>query len=485
MGVGLTSALLAVSILLIASVIASKASRLGVPALLLFLIIGMLAGSDGPGGITFDYPAAAQSIGIVALALILFAGGLDTEWRAVRGVLGAGVTLATAGVLLTAGFTAAFASILLGTSLQYAFLLGAIVSSTDAAAVFAVLRSRNVALPANLRLLLELESGSNDPMAVFLTVAVITLIGNPEMRVPDLLPMFVQQMSIGTAVGYGMGRTMRLAVNRVSLDYDGLYPVLTLGLVLLTYGFADVIGGNGFLAVYLAGLTMRAGEFIHKRSLIRFHDGLAWLMQIAMFLTLGLQVFPTRLPAVAASGLAIAMFLMFVARPLAVQITTIPTGLGLRERLLVGWVGLRGAAPIVLATFPVVAGIPAAEQIFHLVFFIVVTSAVIQGTTVSWTARRLGLSSTPATGGGLDPLDLFASGDRDLVQVTVRRGSRAADRRLVDVQLPTGTLVVLVERQGASFVPTGSTVLLPDDQLLILVERPKVDALRAALEAAA
>ena len=481
MDIGLTSALLAGSVLLIASVLASKASRLGIPALLLFLAIGMLAGSDGPGGIAFDYPAAARNMGIVALALILFAGGLDTEWHAVRGVLGPGIALATAGVLLTAGLTAAFASALLGTSLLYAFLLGAIVSSTDAAAVFAVLRSRNVVLPPNIRSLLELESGSNDPMAVFLTVGVITLVLNQGVAPLDLVPMFAKQMSIGTLVGYAMGRTMRAAVNRASLDYDGLYPVLTLGLALLTYGVADAVGGNGFLAVYLAGLTMRAGEFIHKRSLVRFHDGVAWLMQIAMFLTLGLQVYPSRLPAVALAGVAISLFLMMVARPLAVLITTIPTRLHLRERLLVGWVGLRGAAPIVLATFPLVAEIPAADQIFTLVLFIVVMSALIQGTTVSWMARRLGLSGV-AAGGAVDPLDLMAAGDRELEQLTVSPGSAAAGRRLVDLRLPVGALVVLIQRDGGSFVPTGATTLQPGDRLLILAERPQMQGLRTALE---
>jgi cell volume regulation protein A len=384
------SLLLAASGLLLLSVIASKASeRLGVPALLLFLVIGMLAGSDGLGGIHFDNPWLAQSLGVVALAFILFAGGMDTEWVVVRSQFGRGLALSTLGVAITAGLVGGFAVTVIGMSWLEGLLIGAIVSSTDAAAVFAVMRSRSVSLRGPLKPLLELESGSNDPMAVFLTLGLLSLMTGASTSAIDLVPMFARQMTLGAAIGYGVGKLMVLLINRLRLEYDGLYPVLTLSLVLLIYSGSAWLGGNGFLAVYLAGLVMGNSDFVHKRSLMRFHDGLAWLMQIAMFLTLGLQVFPAQLVSVAGTGLLLALFLMVCARPVAVFLTLAFTALTLRERTMVAWVGLRGAVPIILATFPLLAGIPQATMIFNLVFFIVLTSVLLQGTSIPLVARWL------------------------------------------------------------------------------------------------
>src|SRR5688572_27824713 len=309
------SIFLSISVLLLLSVLASKAStRLGVPALLLFLAIGMLSGSEGPGGIEFDFPRLAQSLGVVALIFILFAGGLDTEWSMVRPVLWQGVALSTLGVGLTALSVAWFAVRVLNFSLYEGLLLGSIVSSTDAAAVFSVLRSRSVSLKEPLKPLLELESGSNDPMAVFLTIGFISLLVNKEIALMDLLPKFALQMSVGALLGWIVGKGMVFAINRSRLEYDGLYPVLSLALVMFTYSFTEFVGGNGFLAAYLAGLIMGNSRFVHKVSLMRFHDGLAWLMQIIMFLTLGLQVFPSRLIPIIGIGFLVSLFLMLVAR---------------------------------------------------------------------------------------------------------------------------------------------------------------------------
>jgi potassium/hydrogen antiporter len=386
--------LLAAAVLLILSVLASKASgRLGVPALLLFLGVGMLAGSDGPGGVHFEDAHVAQSLGVVALVFILFSGGLSTEWESVRPVLGKALGLATAGVLLTAVFVGLFAAKVLGFSLLEGMLLGAIVSSTDAAAVFAVLRSRSVGLKGELRPLLELESGSNDPMAVFLTTGLIGVLGGQGESLGGLIPSFLKQMALGALLGVGMGRAAVTVLNRLRLEYEGLYPVLSLALVLFTYGVAYAVGGNGFLAVYLAGLVMGNDDFIHKQSLMRFHDGVAWLMQIAMFLVLGLLVFPSRLVPVAAAGLAVSLFLMLVARPASVFVTLAFARGGWREKAMVSWVGLRGAVPIILATFPLLAGLPQAETIFNLVFFIVITSVLLQGTTLPRAARWLGVDA--------------------------------------------------------------------------------------------
>lgn len=475
-----TPVLIGVGLLLLVSVVASKAARIGVPALLIFLSIGMLAGSDGPGGIPFDNPALAQGLGIVALVFILFAGGLDTEWTEVRPVLGPGVLLATVGTLITAAITGWFAAFALGVSWTEGALVGAIVCSTDAAAVFSSLRSRGIGLPQRLRSLLELESGSNDPMAVFLTIGMVQLLLNPETAAVSLLWLFVKQMSLGAVGGYLMGRAANVAVNRLRLEYEGLYPVLTLSLVLVTYGLIDWIGGSGFLAAYIAGIVLRRYDFIHKRSLIRFHDGVSWLMQITMFTVLGLQVFPSTLPRVAWSAIAVSLCLMLMARPIAVFLSLVGSWLNWRERTLVAWVGLRGAAPIILATFPLVYGIPRASLFFDVVFFIVLTSTLVQGTTMGWLGRRLGLAS-PSGEAAPDPLEIVATGGRELLNVTVTPGSPAAGRRLMDLRLPTGALVILVERDGRSWIPTGGSELQARDRLMVLGGHDEHDVVRRVI----
>ena len=294
--IGIEYILAGVAALILVSIIANKVSgRLGLPALLIFIFVGMLAGSEGPGGIHFDDPAIAQSIGVVALGLILFSGGLDTRWAEVRPVFTKGLSLSTAGVVFTALIVSMAAIFLLGFSLLEGFLLGAIVSSTDAAAVFSILRSRRASLKGDLRPLLEFESGSNDPMAVFLTIGAITLLMQPGTSFLSLIPLFVQQMAIGGLLGYGMGKGTAWLINIVKLEYEGLYAVLTLASALLIYGLTVMVGGNGFLAAYIAGMVIGNSAIVHKKSLIRFHEGIAWLMQITLFLALGLFVFPSEI----------------------------------------------------------------------------------------------------------------------------------------------------------------------------------------------
>ncbi len=390
--------LIGASLLLLLGVLASKVSdRFGIPALVLFLLLGMLAGSDGPGGVQFEDAALAQSIGVVALAFILFSGGLDTDWTSIRPVLKEGVALSTVGVVLTAAITAACARWLLHLPLTVALLLGAIVSSTDAAAVFSILRSRSVSLKGLLRPLLELESGSNDPMAVFLTVGLVQVLSSSATSLADLVWMFCLQMSLGAVAGYVSGRMLLMLINRIRLGYEGLYTVVTLSWALFVYSTTLVIGGNGFLAVYVAGIVIGNHDFIHKRSLLRFHDGVAWLMQIVMFLTLGLLVFPSRLAPVALSALLLAGCLMFIARPLSVIICLAFSRLTWREKTLVSWVGLRGAVPIILATYPMLANIPQSDLIFNVVFFVVLTSALLQGYSVPLLARWLRVDAPLST----------------------------------------------------------------------------------------
>ena len=400
MPTSIEAVLIIFSTLTILSILTIKLSvRFGIPSLVLFLVIGMLAGSDGPGGLYFDNPALVQSLGVIALVFILFSGGLDTEWEGVRPVLWSGLSLSTIGVVLTAVSVGWFVSVVQGLSFLEGLLLGAIVSSTDAAAVFMVLRARHAKIPKKLANLLELESGSNDPMGVVLTLAIIQLLTNPGTSFGELLGFFVVQMTVGAVLGVAMGELIRWTLNRLKLELTGIYPVLTVAFALLTYGVTAELKGSGFLAVYLAGLFLRRRPVAHRRSLVQFHDGLAWLMQIAMFIILGLQVFPARLLPIAGIGLLVALFLIFIARPLSVHISLVSSNLSFREQMLVAWVGLRGAVPIVLATFPVLAGIQQADTIFHLVFFIALTSVLVQGPPIPWIARRLQLDRS-STGNG-------------------------------------------------------------------------------------
>ena len=382
------------STLVILSVLTIKLSnRFGIPSLVLFLAIGMLAGSDGLGGITFDNPSLVRSLGITALVLILFSGGLDTEWTAVRPIVWQGLSLSTIGVLVTALLIGVFVAWVQGFSFLEGLLLGAIVSSTDAAAVFMVLRARKTKIPRRLIQLLEFESGSNDPMAVVLTIALIRLLMEPSTSFGELVVFFVMQMGVGAVIGIAMGEIMRRLFNALDLELEGIYPVLSLALALLTYGLTDYLDGSGFLAVYLAGLVMARKPFTHQQSVLRFHDGLAWLMQVTMFLALGLQVFPARLVPIAGVGILISLFLIFIARPASVHAALAFSPMSFREQTLVAWAGLRGAVPIILATFPIVAGIEKADMIFHLVFFIALTSVVMQGTAIPLLTRMLKIGS--------------------------------------------------------------------------------------------
>jgi len=456
--------------LLLLAILAGKASgRIGLPGLTLFLLIGMLAGSEGIGGIAFDDPGVAQAIGVTALALILFSGGLDTNWHTVRPVLWHGIGLSTVAVVITATVMGLVATFLLGLPPLKGLLLGAIVSSTDAAAVFSVMRSRGIGLSERLRRVLELESGSNDPMAVFLTVGLLTLIQSPGTPILDLVPMFVVQMALGALVGIALGLLSARAINRIDLAYDGLYPVFTLATALVVYGSAEAIGGNGFLAVYLAGMSMATRDFIHKRSIMRFHDGIGWLMQITMFVALGLLVFPSALVAVALPGVLLALALVFLARPIGVFATLWFTSLTKREIAMVSWVGLRGAVPIVLATYPMVYGLDDADLIFHAVFFAVAVSVGLQSPLIPLVARRLGVDE-PVTHVTRYPIEFEQTSglESDLVEVKVPSGSASVGRKILELGLPDQALVVLIGRDGGFVVPRGATTIEAGDALLLL-----------------
>ena len=400
-------ALLVLGVLLLATVFAgSLSSRFGLPALIGFLCLGMITGVDGPGGISFDDYQLTQGVGIACLIFILFSGGIDTDWRDVRRVAAPALVLATAGVLVSAGIVSAAAVLMLDFSLFQGFLLGAIVASTDAAAVFAILRSTGLDLHGDVPALIEVESGSNDPMAIFLVGAALLFLTVPDFTPVSLIPQFVLQMLLGGVIGLGAGFLLPEVLKRTQYRHGGLAFVISIAAALIAYGLAAVLGGNGFLAAYVAGLA--AGNRVYRARAIvsTFQDGLAWLAQVVMFLTLGLLITPSNLTGVIVPGLAITFILMFVARPLSVFICLAPfRSFDWRAKLFVSWAGLRGAVPIVLATFPMVAGVPSAFTIFNIVFFVVLLSSMIQGPTINWMAKRLGLTQNGEDGreGGADP----------------------------------------------------------------------------------
>jgi potassium/hydrogen antiporter len=476
----LETSLIVIGFLIFLSIFANKlGDKFGIPALLIFLGIGMLAGSEGPGGIYFDDPVLAQSVGVVALALILFSGGMDTRVQNIRPVLWEGISLATIGVLIGALVVSAAANWLLDFPWQLSLLLGATISSTDAAAVFAVLRARGVNLKGRLGPLLEFESGSNDPMAVFLTVSMLSLIVNPTASPWSVVPVFILQMGLGALGGWFFGWMALLLLRRINLNVAGLYPALLLAIALTSYGVTAALGGSGFLAVYLTGIFLGSRDFLHRRSMVRFFDGVAWLMQICMFLVLGLLVFPSRLVQVAVPGLIITAALMFIARPLGVLVSLFWARFNLREMVFLSWTGLRGAVPIILATFPYLSGLPQADTIFNIVFFVVLVSVLIQGPSIPLVARWLGLEeqSPWRPRYPIEAADVAETGSQ-MQEFELVENSPFDGQPIVALDLPKNFLVVLVARGDDFIVPNGGTVLLAGDKLLVLADADCLEQVR-------
>jgi len=470
MNLTIENILLVGSLLLFVSVIAGKTSyKFGVPTLLLFLAIGMLAGSEGIGGICFDDPNTAQFIGIIALNFILFSGGLDTNWSYVKPILREGLVLSTLGVLLTAVSLGFFVWFVTDFSIYESLLLGSIVSSTDAAAVFSILRSKSLALKKNLRPTLELESGSNDPMAYVLTIAFLSLVLNQDQGIISVIPLFLKQMILGGIAGFVFGKLSKLIINKIKLDFEGLYPVLVIALMFITFSATDFVGGNGFLAIYICAVYLGNQELIHKKTIFKVYDGLAWLMQIVLFLTLGLLVFPSQVVPYIGIGLLISLFLIIVARPISVFLSLIFFKMRFRRRVYISWVGLRGAVPIVFATYPLLAGIENANMIFNIVFFISVTSVLIQGTTLTIVAKWLNLA-LPEKAKPLSETDKFISEipRAAMKEIEVLPNCFAANKRIVDLGFPKNAIIAMIKRNGKFITPSGFTVIEPNDILLVL-----------------
>lgn len=476
--------ILLAAILILFGILSSKLSaRLGLPVLVLFLLTGMLAGESGIGGIAFDSPQAAHALGTLALAMILFDGGLQTPVSSIKMVWRPASLLATLGVLVTALVTGVAAAYILDLPLLEGLLLGAIVGSTDAAAVFSLLRNAGIHINKRLKSTLEIESASNDPMAIFLTVGLLEVLVNDMPFGLGLLQLFVMQMGLGAVVGLLVGWVSVRVINRIQLVASGLYPVMVASCGLLAFGIAANLGGSGFLAVFLAGVVLGNSRFVFQRGTFLFHDGLAWLSQITMFVVLGLLVYPESLLEVWWQGLLIAAVLILVARPLAVVPMLRLFRFSRNEIALVSWVGLRGSVPIILAIFPLMFGLPNADLIFNVVFFVVLISATLQGSTLPLVARRLGLTEPPPAAPAAT-LEITAVGDidADIVEYTLGEHPRADGRLLSQMALPDDTVVAMITRGTTVIPPRGSTRLQQGDHLFVVLKpetRPFVDCVFA------
>ncbi len=463
------------TLLFVSLLVARTGYKLGIPVLLLFLLVGMLFGSDGIG-IQFHNASEAQFIGTLSLCIILFSGGMDTQINDIKPIITPGIVLATLGVFLTTLFTGLFIYWIIPhlypvdpAPLAGCFLLAAVMSSTDSASVFNILRSKGLNLKQNLRPLLELESGSNDPMAYMLTILLIQILQTGQMSTGQILLSFFQQFSIGIIAGYLLGRLAIYIINHVRLQNNSLYQIILLTFVFFTFSVTDLLNGNGYLAIYITGLIVGNHKIVYKKNIINFFDGLAWLFQIIMFLTLGLLVNPKDMISVVSIGLFVGLFLIFLGRPLSVFLCMLPfRKFTLQSRIFVSWIGLRGAVPIIFATYPLLAGIDGASQIFNIVFFITILSLILQGTTVSWTARLL-KRAHPADNSSTEfDVNMNENIQSIAAEFTVTPDLLKGGDHIQDLHFPPNTLIVMIKRYGHYFVPDGHTRLLTQDILLIL-----------------
>lgn len=470
------------SVLIFVSIIISKTGyKFGIPTLLLFLIVGMFFGSDGLG-LQFNNAEDAQFIGMIALSIILFSGGMDTKIADIRPVMAQGLVLSTIGVILTTLITGLFIFYIsewnqtnIYLPLVVSMLLAATMSSTDSASVFSILRSQNINLKNNLRPMLELESGSNDPMAYMLTIALIQVIASNNMSIAVIIKDLFIQFFFGAAIGFALGKAASFIINRINLSNSSLYPILLLSIVFFTFTITDLLKGNGYLAVYIAGIIVGNTKLVNRKEISTFMNGMTWLFQIIMFIMLGLLVNPHEMIDIAGVALLIGMFIIIIARPVSIFICLLPfRKIDIKSKLFVSWVGLRGAVPIIFATYPVIAGIEGSQQLFNIVFFITMLSLIIQGTTISKAAKLLKLDLPAPKEGNDFGIELPDEVDSKLNDIVLTKEMLKESNRLKDMKIPQGTLVMLVKRNSEFIIPNGQMELKEGDKLLIISENKEM-----------
>ncbi|HJA84786.1 MAG TPA: potassium/proton antiporter [Candidatus Bacteroides avicola] len=479
MNISLEMALLVGSLLIFGSILISKTGyRFGIPTLLMFLLAGMLFGCDGLG-IQFHDAEQAQYIGTIALCIILFSGGMDTRLADIRPVALPGIALSTVGVLATTALTGFFIYLIsgwqhteIGFSLMGSLLLAATMSSTDSASVFNILRTQRINLRHNLRPMLELESGSNDPMAYLLTIILIQCIQSGELSAGAIAGSLALQFAVGGLGGFLLGKASVWVVNRINLKNEELYPVLMISFAFIIYCSTFLLKGNGYLAVYIAGMVIGNSRLYHKKETGTFLNGVTWLLQVVMFLMLGLLVNPHEMLGVTVTAILVSLFMMLVARPVSVWFSLLPFGrkISTKSKLFVSWVGLRGAAPILFATYPVVNNVPGGEQIFNIVFFVTLISLVAQGMTLPWTARQLDLCDPVPEKPDFFGIEFPDTMDSSLHEMRCTKKMLAQGDHIRDIPFPKGVLVMLVKRDDKFLVPNGDLQLMPNDILLIVAQ---------------
>lgn len=472
MEVLLNNFLLVGSIILLISILLSKSSsRFGLPILVLFLFIGMIAGSEGIGGIHFENYELTHTLSLIALCLIIFSGGIDTNLQDVKKHLARGVTLSSLGVLLTALIIGAFTFYMTSLTLSESLLLGAILSATDAAAVFSILQDKKTQVKSSLKNLLKFESGSNDPMAYFLVSLIIGYIEFGIKDYTDLTSMIILNPAIGLLGGWVISYFFLKINNKINLDHLGLYPALTLAFLFLSYSVVTILKGNGFLAVYVFGILIGNKNIVHKNILLTFYDGVSWLSQIGLFVMLGLLVFPSRLVSVALPALMIALFLIFIARPFVVFLCLIKSKFNIKEKVFISWAGLKGATPIVFASFAATHIGEKANIIFDIVFFVVIISALLQGSSLRLLGQKFKLlvatkeeSSFPVN------FELLSNTKKGHIEIKIDKENLIIGKKIFELNLPYEARVLFIKRDGSFIIPDGSTSLQAQDNILIVTK---------------
>lgn len=438
--------------------------KFGVPILLIFIVLGMLFGSDGIVGIYFDNYELASDICSIALIFIMFYGGFGTNWNMAKPVALQSITMSSLGVVLTAGLTGLFCFLAFKTTLLEGLLIGSIVASTDAASVFAILRSQKLNLKGSLASTLEIESGSNDPFAYMLTIIILGLMSNGGYGY--IIPILLSQIIVGILASIILSKSSIFLLRHTKFEIEGFYPIFITAIAVLSYSLSEYFGGNGYLSVYITGIIIGNSKIPHKKSIFQFFDGVSWLMQILLFFLLGLLAFPSKIPSVMLKGVSISIFMILIARPVATFSILSLFKVPFKQKLFISWVGIRGAASIVFAIFAITYGVPINNDIFHIIFFIALFSVSVQGTLIPLVAKKLDLiDNSESVLKTFNDYKEYKS--TQLIEFNISENNSIANKTLMDANIPEDILVVMIKRKGDVFVPNGATVILPGDILVL------------------
>ncbi len=443
--------------------------KFGVPMLLIFIVLGMLFGSDGLVGIYFDNYEFTSQLCSLGLVFIMFYGGFGTNWKLAKPVSTPAILMSSLGVIITAGLTGLFCNLVIKTTLLEGFLIGAIVASTDAASVFAVLRAQKLNLKGSLASFLEIESGSNDPIAYMITLVVLTMMkSSGDIGLSMMVPIILKQIIFGLLVGFLLAKSTVFILRNSNFEIEGFYTIFVTAVAILSYALSEFLGGNGFLSVYIAGIIIGNSKIPRKKSMFHFFDGISWIMQIALFFMLGLLSFPSRLPYVTGTAISISLFMILIARPLATFIILSPFKFTTKEKIFISWVGLRGAASVVFAIFAVTYGVNIENDIFHIIFFIALFSVAIQGTLIPKVANCLDLVDIEDEGSVLKTFtDYSGEINTELLELTITQDSKWIGKMIMDANIPDEILIVMIKRGNEVLVPKGSTLLIEGDRLVL------------------